>query len=250
MRRLLVIGASVLLLAAIIAAIGIGLLAIYADKNIDYDTDEKLFEYAKGSSTATFYAYEPSGELVEYYKGNLGVQKTWYSIEEMPESIKLAFLAIEDRHFYTHNGIDVKRTIAALVNTITGEKPIFGASTITQQVIKNISGDDEQTFKRKLNEILRALHLEMTYSKEEILEMYLNIVPMTRTIYGVGEAAYQYFGKEPQYLTLAESATIAGITNSPVKYNPYTNGENCIERRDLILKRMLDERFKIGRAHV
>jgi penicillin-binding protein 1A len=119
-------------------------------------------------------------------------------------------------------------------------KPKFGGSTITQQVIKNISGDDQQTIKRKLSEIVRATRMEYSHTKEEIFEVYLNIVPMSEGISGVGYASEYYFGKKPDELTADEAATLVGITNAPSRYNPYINPKACIEKRNKVLYSMLE----------
>lgn len=240
MKRILVVSASVVIIITILLSIGLVGLKIYADNNINYDIDEALFQAAKDSNTATYLAYNSAGELEEVWKDSSGGRKSWTDIELISPLLKDGFVAVEDGKFYQHKGVNLKRTLAAVANYIVRIKPNFGASTITQQVIKNISGDNDYSIKRKLTEILRAVHLEMAHSKEEILELYLNIVPMSGNLYGVREASLSYFGKEPSDVTVAEAATLIGITNSPARYNPYTKVEECTEKRNTVLGVMLE----------
>jgi penicillin-binding protein 1A len=172
---------------------------IYVHGNVDYSADEALFSSNRGSGATTFY-YNASSDGDTYlarelciYKG-ANLKKQWTAYDEIGDNLKAAFIAAEDRKFFKHHGVDFGRTALAFVNSFLGFKPKFGASTITQQVIKNISGDNEQTFSRKLNEIFRATHLENTHSKEEIFEVYMNIVPMGNGMLGVGMASDYYFG--------------------------------------------------------
>lgn len=217
-----------------------GGIIVYAAKNIDFETDTELFEKAKQDKTVYYYAYNTDGELLEVYKSAKETVREWVDFDEVNKNVKLGFIAMEDREFYKHKGVNIKRTVAAMLNHIFKLKSSFGASTITQQVIKNISGDNEVSIARKVKEIIRAFHLEKNYSKDDIFELYLNIVPMTGNIYGVSAAAEIYFGKESSKLSLAESATLVGITNAPAKYNPYTKPEACKEKRDRVLYAMLD----------
>ena len=140
--------------------------------------------------------------------------------EDIPQYAWQAAVAIEDERFFEHHGVDWKRTGGAVVNMFFGMRDTFGGSTITQQVIKNLTEEDSATVKRKVTEIFRALELEKKYDKEDILEVYLNKVFFGSSAYGIGAAAKTYFGKEVQDLTLAECASIIAITNNPSKYNP------------------------------
>ncbi len=238
MKRIIIVFSSVVLITALVLAIGLGSLKIYVDSNVDYAFDDKLFEAARRSNTVTYVAYDENGEELTVWRGSSGGRRTWIDLAEIPEVLQRGFIAMEDRTFYTHNGINLKRTLSAVLNYFVRSKPNFGASTITQQVVKNISGDSDYSVKRKITEIFRAIHLEMTHDKSEILEMYLNIVPMTGNIYGVREASLTFFAKEPFELSIAEVATIIGITNSPVRYDPYKNKEACTEKRDVVLGAM------------
>lgn len=226
---------------SLMVALIFGLLVIYVYRGINFEADERLFENAAGFHSTTFYAnasteekeYEPiaieiSGEM----------RKLFYSFDEISPYLKEGFIAVEDKMFYEHKGINIKRTLLAAVNYVFKRNDVFGASTITQQVVKNISGDNQISIKRKLEEIIRAIHIERKYSKEEILEVYLNVIPMSENIYGVGAAARAYFGKEPSDLSPKEAATLIGITNAPTAYNPYINPDACKRKRDIILRVM------------
>lgn len=237
--------ASCILIVSTVFILGILGIYLYVGGDNNFSLDETLFLSAKNSNITKFYydasygtgAYSPK-ELCSLMPSEN--KKVWYSYDEIGDNLKAAFISVEDRRFFKHHGVDVKRTAFALVNYFMHIKPKFGGSTITQQVIKNISGDDEQTIKRKLSEIVRATHIEYSHTKEEIFEVYLNIVPMSEGISGVGYASEYYFGKKPDTLTDAEAATLVGITNAPSRYNPYINPKACIEKRNQVLYSMLE----------
>ena len=174
----------------------------------------------------------------------------WASYDEIPTYLREAFIAIEDKRFMTHKGVDWKRTAGAVLNFFLGfDDSSYGGSTITQQLIKNLTGNNEPTIQRKVQEILTALNLEKVKSKEEILELYLNIVPLSQNCVGVRAAANTYFGKELSELTLAECASLAAITKYPTKYDPIQNPKNNLERRDDILDQM-QKQGKISEAEM
>ncbi|MBO7197103.1 MAG: transglycosylase domain-containing protein [Clostridia bacterium] len=241
-RRLRIL-ALIIFSGALLVAIIIGILGISIYKGINFESDERLFEASRGFASTTFYAnassdgeYEPTAIEISG-----SIRKIFYSNDEIGEYIKKGFIAVEDKKFYSHKGIDLKRTMLAAVNYIFGGDKVFGASTITQQVVKNVSGDNDVTIRRKLEEIIRAIHIEQNYSKDEILEVYLNVIPMSENIYCVGAAAKAYFGKEPNELSPAEAATLIGITNAPTAYNPYINPEACTKKRNVVLSVMRDD---------
>lgn len=238
MKKILKFTAIFITVLAILLSGFLGVAIAYARKNIDFALDRELFEKAKQDQTVYYYARGTHGELVEVYKSTRETVREWVSFDEVSSNLKLAFLAMEDREFYEHKGVNFKRTVAALINHIFKQRPSFGASTITQQVIKNISGDNEASVTRKLKEIFRAMSLESKYSKDDIFELYMNIVPMTGNIYGVSAAAEIYFGKKASALSLEEAATIVGITNAPAKYNPYTKPQECTDKRNRVLYAM------------
>lgn len=164
--------------------------------------------------------------------------RIWISGDDIPRHVKNAFIAIEDHRFYSHGGVDIKRTAGAVLTFFT--KGSYGGSTITQQLIKNLTGDNSVTVKRKLTEIKRALTLEKSISKERILELYLNTVYLSRGCYGIRTAAEKYFSHDVSDLTLEEAATLAGIIQYPTHYDPISNPENCRERRNTVLLRMYE----------
>lgn len=166
----------------------------------------------------------------------------WCSIYEIPTNLKNAFIAIEDKRFFEHKGVDWIRTSKAFLNYILKfDKSGYGGSTITQQLIKNITGENDFSPKRKIEEIFRAINIEKQMSKNEILETYLNVVYMAENCYGVLAASKAYFNKNLKDLTLAECATLASIVQNPTKYDPYTNPENNRKRRDIVLNEMLSQ---------
>lgn len=169
---------------------------------------------------------------------NNGTNRMVVSLNEMPEMLPKAFIAIEDERFYKHNGVDFKRSIGAIVTYIIKGKSSFGGSTITQQLVKNVTGDKEDTPKRKIREMVRALQVGNWLSKEEVLELYLNIIYLGQGTHGVQTAAYNYFGKDVSELTIAECAIIAGMTQSPEYYNPYKFPERIKKRQETVLWKM------------
>lgn len=165
------------------------------------------------------------------------------SYADLPEDLIHAFVAIEDRRFAEHRGVDWIRTAAACLSYVRGGGNSFGGSTITQQTVKNLTGDSEPTLRRKLQEILYARDLERRLDKSEILELYVNIIPFANGCIGVGQAAEFYYRKKPADLTPAECAVIAAVTNNPSYYDPLTHPDHTLERRDLILSEMLAQRY-------
>ena len=238
------IAIAVLILCAVIL-ITLVSVYLYIRSSVDFSLDEELFNSSRHGNITTFY-YNGSKDGKSYVPKELTrltadtLKKEWYSYEKIGSYLKDGFISVEDRGFKTHKGVDFKRTFLATLNYFTKKQPVFGASTITQQVIKNMSGDNERSAKRKIAEIIRAMQIEYAYTKEEILEVYLNIVPMGQGILGVGLASEYYFGKEPDALTSAEAATLIGITNAPTKYNPYTNYEECKNKRNNVLHVMYE----------
>lgn len=170
----------------------------------------------------------------------------WRALTDIPENLQHAVIAIEDKDFYDEIGVNFKRTIAAALNELTGQRLLGsqqGASTLEQQLVKNLTEDDAVDFGRKFREIFRAIGMSNRYSKETILEAYLNTVPLTGVIEGVEAGARTYFGKSVEELTLAECATLASISKNPTGYNPATNPENLLTRRNHVLWEMLDQGY-------
>ena len=169
-----------------------------------------------GDQDQTSFFYDRDGNLITDYKGT--ENRIVVSIDTMPQTLRNAFVAAEDVRFYTHAGVDVKRIVGAFVtNFVSGSQQ--GGSTITQQLIKNTLLSSEQSYKRKIQEAYLAMQLETRYSKDEILESYLNTIYLGENYYGVKVAALGYFGKELSELTLRECAMLAGMTTNPYYYN-------------------------------
>ena len=204
----------------------------YGDPAIDLD-DYK----ANQNQTTIVYAYNEKQEPVEVTRLHGSENRIWVSLSEMPEEMKQAAIAIEDKRFEKHNGVDWFRTASAIVKHGMSQ----GGSTITQQLIKNLTGDKEVTIVRKFNEILYALNLERHYSKDEILEAYLNTIYLGEGCYGVKTAAEKYFGKDVSELNLAECTALLGITQYPYAYNPLINPEDNKARQKYGLDVLLEE---------
>lgn len=164
--------------------------------------------------------------------------KTVIKLEELPNYLKYAFISIEDKNFYKHNGINLKRIIKSFYDNITSGYAKSGASTISQQLIKNLHLSSKKTLERKIQEAYLTKKLEKNYSKDEILETYLNVIYFGNNTYGIENASKKYFDKNAKDLSLCEAATLAGIIKSPSLYSPIENPKNCLERRNLVLSEM------------
>ena len=234
---------SVILAIAILAVIvgGAYFVKLYTSENVD-----DIVSLAGNNGEASkLYAYNESGELVEYAIGELSSGRTndYATLEEIPEDLQNAFVAIEDKRFYSHKVFDLITTVKATWKYFTSDGASPGGSTITQQLIKNLTGDDDISIRRKLSEIIRAMKLERQMSKNDILELYLNSIYLSQGTYGVKAAAKLYFNKNVSELTLIESAAIAAITQAPTKWDPIQNPENNRYRRNIILRQMLEQGY-------
>lgn len=192
------------------------------------------------------YIYDANNTLITVFTGT--ENREWASLEDIPDGLRNAFIAVEDIRFRYHNGIDIKRIFGVFVNNILNEN-VQGGSTITQQLIKNRLLSTEQTYKRKIQEAYLSMQLEDAYTKDEILESYLNTIPLGGTNYGVKAAAKDFFNKDLKDLTLRECACLAGMNQAPYKYNPrrvyYVTKEPKAlnDRIDFVLKRMYEADF-------
>ena len=204
------------------------------------------------NNTSYIYVTDPDTQeqtvVKELYSGQ---NREWVSYSEIPQTLIDVTVAAEDKRFWEHHGVDWLRTIRSTLGYFGGSSRIQGGSTITQQVIKNLTGNDEVTPERKVQEIFTALKLEKNYSKEQILETYLNVAFFSNQCYGIQSASKLYFNKDISELNVAEAATLIAITNAPTRYNPLrenpnedygwgTGMEENKERRDYILGEMLD----------
>ena len=224
-------------------------LVFYAVQATANDGDLLDLDSIELSQSSVVVASDPdTGEQVEYATlRSSNSHRMWVDLEQIPTYLQYAFICTEDKDFYSEPGFNLKRTVGAMVNEYI--LPIYsskqGASTIEQQLIKNLTDDDSSSglkgALRKVREIYRAYSLYRNYSKETILEAYLNTISFTGTIQGVQTAAMEYFNKDVSQLTLWECATIASITKNPTNYNPYTNPENLINRRNFLLYNMKDQ---------
>lgn len=235
----------ILFLFLILIVLGI-IFILYVNFELSHEIDLGLIRTG-ASSVTKIYTFPRNEGVIDTSSPTELVEERiffenseWSSYYDMPENLKNAFIAIEDHRFYEHNGVDWPRTFKATLNYIFKfDESGFGGSTITQQLIKNLTGDNMVTPKRKLEEIMRALNLEKKLGKNEILELYLNVVYLSQNAYGVQSASRLYYGKDVSELTLAECASLAAIVKSPTKYDPYKYPENNKERRNIILDRML-----------
>ncbi len=222
-----------------VIVVGSSVLA-YVD---DYVEGKKIIDLenytSSQSQTSIMYAYDENNKAKELTRLHGEENRIWVDYDQMPDNLINAFVSLEDKRFWSHPGVDWTRTIAVLVNP---EYEGQGASTITQQLVKNLTDQKDVTYVRKFNEILRALNLERYYSKKEILEAYLNTVSLGAGAYGVETAAEIYFGKSVEKLSLIECATLAGITKAPYTLNPYYDYNACKERRDTCLWYMMDNK--------
>ncbi len=238
---------AVLVLVAGLAAVGavVGIAKGYME------TAPTLDVAALDEQAQTSFIYDSQGRLITEYKGV--ENRVMVSIAAMPKYLQQAFVAVEDARFYTHNGVDIKRIIGAFVSNLTSSST-QGGSTITQQLIKNTLLSSEQSYKRKIQEAYLAMQLESRYSKDRILESYLNTIWLGENYYGVQVAAEGYFGKQLGELTLRECAMLAGTCNSPYYYNPrrnfYTRSKEGVDyvaitnnRTDYVLRCMYENQF-------
>ncbi|PSL50541.1 penicillin-binding protein 1A [Salsuginibacillus halophilus] len=214
-----------------IVAGGVTAFAIIRDAP-PLDEDELVF-----SEAAEF--YDANNEFVTQLEGT--ENRSLVDIEEVPEDVKNAFIAVEDERFYSHSGVDVRRVFGAVFANISEGFGAEGASTITQQLVKHAFLSPEQTMSRKLQEQWLAIQLEREYSKDEILEMYLNAIWLGNGAYGIEKAGETYFSKSVEELSVEDAAVLAAIPRRPSYYDPIANTENAEQRRNLILNMMHEQ---------
>ena len=246
---------TLFLVGLITVSIVISAFLLYAFTMVDGTMEEDLDDL-KLNFTTTIYLDDGSGNYTEYQRLHGEFNRIWVSYdpiaakkndesyEGIPQNLVNAFVAIEDKRFYAHQGVDWKRTFAAFANMFlhfydTNQ----GGSTITQQLVKNLTGDTSQRPSRKIREIMRARYLETRYAKDTIIECYLNTIAMGHGTYGVEVAANYYFGKSVKDLTLTECACLAAITKSPTYYSPDDNPEANLKRRNSVLYEMYDQGY-------
>jgi len=225
------------------------ILAIFAFSAVFVGWTVRELDFAMGDAvsmsdlnlTSVLYWENPqTGEWEQYEYLSSGGKRIWADIDDIPNWLEDAFVAIEDQRFLNHNGVDWKRTAGAVFNEIFKGGSSYGGSSITQQLVKNVTGERDRKYTRKIKEIIRALVLETRLSKQQILELYLNTIYLGHGCNGVESAARVYFDKSVSDLTLAESASIAGITQYPALYDPYENREENIKKQRIVLSKMLE----------
>jgi len=253
-QRFLKLVLTVFLIGLITVSIVVGSFLFYAFTMVDGTMDEDLENSL--NYTTTIYVDNGKGEYKEYQRLHGEFNRIWIDYDKVaidkkdknytgiPQMLANAFVAIEDKRFFEHEGVDWKRTMGAFINEFV---PIYssrqGGSTITQQLVKNLTDDRSQKASRKVREIMRARYLEGKYSKDTILECYLNTIPMGHGTYGVEVAANYYFGKSVNQLNIVECACLAAITKSPSNYAPDSAPENNKTRRNSVLYEMLDQGY-------
>ena len=222
------------------AAICIGAFVVYLNAVILPEADLDINSLSMKFNSVIYYE-DDSGQQQVLQKLASEENREWVDMEQIPENLAHAFVAIEDERFYTHNGVDWKRTFGAALNWVLPIGSGYGGSTITQQLVKNMTEDDDYSVKRKITEIMRALTLEKKINdKDTILELYMNIIYFGRNAYGVQTAAKTYFDKPVSELDLAECALIAGLTQNPAQYNPFRYPENAKARQEAVLYKMYE----------
>jgi len=220
---------------------------VYLYKKAGINIDKELLSLpSENTQTIVYYYQDGDPSKPKVLTENLSCSESKYSyvpISRVPQKMIDAFISVEDKRFYSHHGVDFIRSAKAVANYILRKSSSFGASTITQQVIKNLTGKSERTPKRKINEVFLALNFEKNHSKDEILEIYFNIINLSNGCMGVGAAADFYFSKSPNELSLCEIAAIAAITNNPSLYDPIKCPQNTVGRRNVVLKCMYDQGY-------
>ena len=233
---------TILLTAFLTALIFACLFAVYVKNDLSEQAQWASDSFSMEQTSVIYYEDPDTGkyEVLQAIYG--GSNSTFVEYDDIPKNLINACIAIEDKRFEKHQGVDWVTTMRACFKMFLG-KSEAGGSTITQQFIKNATGEREVTVRRKLVEIYRALEFEKTHTKPQIMELYLNIIPLGENCRGVQSASRVYFGKDVKNLTLAECASLIGITNNPSRYDPYISAENNKERQEVILSEMLKQGY-------
>ena len=235
--------ASMLLILVIAICIVVTVLTVYVLDFADSGYDVNLRD-AEMKSTSIIYAYDSEGAEVEIKRLVANENRIWVNYEDISPNVINAVVSTEDKRFYEHDGVDWRRTVFSLgADVLNLDSAGQGGSTITQQLVKNLTGDDEISWERKLREIFRAMSLEEKYTKIDIIESYLNEIWFGGTLRGIGAAAKYYFDKEASELTIAESAILAGMIRNPAKMSPYVDLERCKERQKYALQNLYEQGY-------
>ncbi len=224
-----------LLLASFLIIVGVLLFLFIL--SLDLPSVEKLENFTPPEATVVY-------DYRDRIYGDIGVQRRYYvPLDEIPLYVRQAFIAAEDKNFYEHFGIDIGAIIRAMIVNIKHRRVVQGGSTITQQLARNLFLTHERNIIRKLREMILAIKIERKYSKDRILELYLNQIYLGSGAYGVEAASRIYFGKSVNELTLEEAATLAGLPKAPAKFNPFVNPKLAKERRNYVLRRMYEDKY-------
>ncbi len=226
-----------ILIILVLGIIALSAMVVWATWGMDFDFTDSFNKLGLNLTSIVYYEDE-NGDDVYYERLIADQNRIWVDAVNVPQDMKDAFVAIEDQRFYKHGGVDIKRTTGAVINVLTNGDSSYGGSTITQQLIKNITMDSERSKARKIREMVRAVILERKMEKDEILELYMNSIYLGHGANGVQAAAKVYFDKDVSELSLVECAAIAGITKYPATYDPILNPEGNRQRRQLVLEKM------------
>lgn len=235
---------SIILIMVITGSIVVTALTIYV-MNFMETTNDTSLEDLQLSYSSFFYATDEDGNYTEICSITTGDKRIWVDIDVIPQHVQDVFVYSEDERFYSHDGVDFKRTFGAFANLVLHFWDTEqGASTITQQVVRMITGDNaaqgQEAIERKTREIFRAINLERSYTKTDILEAYLNVIYLNNNCYGVEASANFYFNKSVSELTLAEAASMAAMNKDPSKYDPFKNPDENKKRQQYILFQMYE----------
>ncbi len=221
----------------ILLGVGAGMYAAVSQEIDDLDMDGIANNFS-----SIVYANDENGNSHEIESLHSDGNRQWIESDKIPDIAKEAAIAIEDERFYKHRGVDIKRTAGAVIgwvqSKITGKSPSYGGSTITQQVIKNITNEKDKTVTRKIKEMMRAIAFEKRFTKDEILTMYLNIVYFGNQCYGIEPASQIYFSKNAGDLTLPQAAMIVGTTQAPSRFDPFRKPDDALAKRNTVLMKM------------
>lgn len=245
-RTIGIVLGTILLVTVLTSAIFVGIFMTYVNTSLKGHVEVDMSEYDQKVSTELYYQDPDTKELVMYQALFGDENRIWVDFDSIPKNLREATIAIEDKRFESHHGVDWHGTVRAVFRTLT-KGNTQGGSTITQQLIKNVTGNNENTVKRKVTEVYRALALEKDYSKDEILEMYLNTIYLGNQCYGVQTASRMYFHKDVSELTLAECACLISITNNPSQYDPlrsdWTREQNRNRQLDVLDAMLAQEKI-------
>lgn len=225
---------SIILILSVLIGLGFYISSVYSNAK-----KLKLNEETLSLQSLKINIYDNDSNLINE---DNEIDKNYISIDSINENTKNAFISTEDKNFYNHKGISYKRIIKAGLNNIRYRKLKEGASTITQQLVKNTFLNSEKTFERKIKEVALAQKIENRFTKDQILEKYLNVIYFGNNCYGIENASNYYFSKSANDLSLEEASLLAGVIKSPSRYSPIKNSENCLKRRNLVLNEMYKDR--------